>query len=96
LPAGHTPVLLDDIASSGHTMAAAIGQLREHGAAAPVCIVVHALFAGDALAVLERAGPARVVSCNTIVHATNAVDISKPLAQAAALLQLAQRNEEAR
>lgn len=87
-PAGlGTPVLLDDIASSGHTMAAAIDCLRQAGAAAPVCLVVHPLFAGDALDVIARAGPARIVSCNTLAHPSNAVDICPVLAEAIAAVR---------
>lgn len=96
LAPGCTPVLLDDIISSGRTMAAAIGKLREAGTAAPVCVVVHALFAGDALEVLRAAGPARIVSCNTIEHASNAIDVSLPLAQAAAALHQATLSQPGR
>jgi ribose-phosphate pyrophosphokinase len=83
---GYTPVLLDDIISSGHTMAQAIAQLRKAGAAPPVCIVVHALFADDAEAVVRQAGPARIVSCNTLPHVSNQIDISPLLAAEAARL----------
>jgi ribose-phosphate pyrophosphokinase len=94
LPAGRTPVLLDDIAASGHTLAAALQVLHDAGASAPVCIVVHPLFAGDAVAVLRRVGTARLVSSNTILHDSNAVDICGPLARAAALLALGAHQEE--
>lgn len=85
---GRTPVLLDDIASSGRTLAAAVRRLLEAGWPAPVCVVVHALFAGDALDVVRAAGAARVVSCNTISHASNGIDISPELAAAAAALAM--------
>lgn len=78
-----TPVLIDDMASSGRTMAAAVALLKEAGLAAPVCVVVHALFATDALATLLRAGPARVISCNTVAHASNGIDVAPQLALAA-------------
>jgi ribose-phosphate pyrophosphokinase len=86
LAAGRVPVLLDDIVSSGRTMAAAIARLRAAGTPAPLCVVVHALFAGDALAQLQAAGAGRIVSCNTIVHASNGIDVSPQLARAAAAL----------
>lgn len=79
---GCTPVLVDDIVSSGRTMATAVRELRARGLAAPVCIGVHPLFAGDALAVLEAAGAARIVSCNTLVHPSNAIDVTAALADA--------------
>ncbi|MDE2357806.1 MAG: ribose-phosphate diphosphokinase, partial [Betaproteobacteria bacterium] len=61
-----TPVLVDDIVSTAHTMIAAIVDLRRAGFAAPVCIGVHALFADHAYAELQAAGAARIVTCNTV------------------------------
>ncbi len=77
-----TPVLVDDIASTARTMIAAATHLRTAQLAPPVCIAVHPIFAGDAYDALQAVGVARVVSCNTIVHATNAIDMSAPLALA--------------
>lgn len=76
------PVLVDDIIASGRTMAMAIHALRDSGLAAPVCIGVHAIFAGDAQAFLQAAGPARIVTCDTIVHATNAIQLGPALGEA--------------
>jgi ribose-phosphate pyrophosphokinase len=76
-----TPVLVDDIISSGQTMATTVRMLRAAGFAAPVCVGVHAVFAGDALAALQAAGAGRVVSCNTLQHPTNAIDVSEALAE---------------
>jgi ribose-phosphate pyrophosphokinase len=80
---GRTVVLLDDIISTAHTMATAAVRLRDAGFAAPVCIGVHALFAGDALQALRGAGVSRVVTCNTVPHATNAIDVFGTIASAA-------------
>ncbi len=41
---GHTPVLLDDIVSTGQTLVAAAVALAKAGLPAPVCVAVHALF----------------------------------------------------
>lgn len=79
---GHTPVLVDDIISTAHTLAAAIRRLREMGFAGPVCVGVHAVFSGNAAALLHDAGAARVVSCNTLRHPSNAIDVSGALAEA--------------
>ena len=51
------------------------------GFAAPICVGVHPIFAGDALAALEAAGAARIVSCNTLPHRTNAIDVTAALAE---------------
>ncbi len=73
---GRTPVLVDDIISTARTMIETVHRLRELNVAAPVCIAVHAVFAGDAYDELMGAGAARVVTCNTIPHPTNEIDVS--------------------
>lgn len=82
--AGRTPVLLDDIISSARTLAEAVKALRARGLPAPFCIGVHAVFAGDAQACLDAAGAGRVLSCNTVPHASNAIDLAPWIAQALA------------
>lgn len=77
---GMTPVLVDDIVSTARTMIAATAHLHAAQLAAPVCIGVHALFADDAYAALQAAGVARIVSCNTVTHPSNAIDLSAALA----------------
>ena len=73
---GHNPVLVDDIIASGATMIEATRLLREAGWPAPVCLGVHAVFAGDSYASLQRAGAAKIVTCNTIAHPSNGIEIS--------------------
>jgi ribose-phosphate pyrophosphokinase len=75
-----TAVLVDDIISSGWTMAETIRHLKQVGGRSPVCVGVHAVFAGDAYAALIAAGAARVVTCDTIPHPTNAIRILPILA----------------
>ena len=78
----HTPVIVDDIISSGMTLVTLIRALREAGNARPVCCAVHGLFADDAYEQLIAAGAAKVVTTNAIPHKTNDIDISGPLANA--------------
>lgn len=80
--AGHTPVLVDDIISTARTMTATVGHLLRAGMAAPVCVGVHAIFADAAFEELLSAGASRVVTCNTIAHPTNAIDVTPLLAEA--------------
>lgn len=75
----HVPVLVDDIVSTGQTMIATIGHLKSLGTKPPVCIVVHPIFAGIATQTLIQAGADRVVSCNTILHDSNQLDLSQSL-----------------
>ena len=83
---GRTPVLVDDIISSAHTLAEAVRALRARGSAPPVCVGVHALFAGDGAALLQAAGAARVVTCNTLAHASNAIDVMGAVGEAVKVL----------
>jgi ribose-phosphate pyrophosphokinase len=73
---GHTPVLLDDIISTGKTMLETMYKLKAHGMKAPVCIGVHGIFARNAYAELKSAGAKEIVTCNTIDHVSNGIDIS--------------------
>jgi ribose-phosphate pyrophosphokinase len=77
-----TPVLVDDIISSGQTMVQAVRQCRAAGSAPPVCVGVHGIFAPDALQGLHQAGAGLVVTTNSIAHPTNAIDLSPLLAEA--------------
>jgi ribose-phosphate pyrophosphokinase len=76
----HTPVLVDDIVSTARTMIAAVGMLRRSDLAAPVCVGVHGLFADQAYAELQAAGAGRIVTCNTVPHVSNAIDLDAAIA----------------
>lgn len=78
----HTPVLIDDIVSTGQTMIETIRHLKVMGANPPVCIVVHPIFAGITTQTLIEIGAKQVVSCNTIPHNSNELDLSETLADA--------------
>lgn len=71
----HTPVLVDDIISTAHTMLQTISHLKKAGMKSPVCIGIHAVFAGHAYEKLVDSGAKKVITCNTIVHASNAIFI---------------------
>ncbi len=80
---GHTPVVIDDIVSTGKTMVEATRRLREAGSAAPVCVAIHAVFADNVHDELVSAGAAGIVTCDTIVHASNRICVADPIAEAA-------------
>jgi ribose-phosphate pyrophosphokinase len=80
--AGRTPVLVDDIVSTGHTLAQAVRALRRAGCAAPVCVGVHAVLDAAPARLLSRAGAARYVTCNTLEAATNDIDVTPLIATA--------------
>ncbi|WP_242918650.1 ribose-phosphate pyrophosphokinase [Pontibacter liquoris] len=80
----HTPVLVDDIISTGHTMMETVQHLKPLSAQKPICVGVHAVFAAGAYEALLQAGAARVVTSNTIPHISNAIPIDSLLAEAIA------------
>lgn len=81
---GRTPVIVDDIVSSGRTAIETVGHLRQLGLPPATCIAIHAVFAGEAYEQLLAAGAARVVSSDSIPHPTNAISLAGLLAQASA------------
>lgn len=68
---GRTPVVLDDIISTGRTMIETLRHLPR--SPVPVCVGIHAVMAEHAYADLISAGAAQVVTCDTIHHATNRI-----------------------
>lgn len=78
---GHQPVLVDDIASSGRTLAVAARQLVEQGLSRPECVVVHALFGGDAWAQLAPLC-VRITSTDAVPHPSNGIGLAPLVADA--------------
>ena len=78
---GRAVVLLDDVASSGHTLAGAARLLLGAGAASVDVAVTHALFAGDALQIILQAGVGEVWSTDCIAHPSNAVSMANSIAE---------------
>ena len=82
LLADHTPILVDDIVSSGETMAKTVALMRNRGMVRPVCAITHALFAPGAAERLRGAGAGVVVSTNSVPHDSNVMDLSPSIAEA--------------
>ena len=80
--AGRATVILDDMASTGHTLAAAARLLRAAGAASIDAAVTHALFTPAATAMLNAEGVGEIWSTDCIAHPSNAVSMAPLLAQA--------------
>lgn len=80
--AGREVVLIDDVASTGRTLAVTAAALRARGAAAVDVAVTHALFVDDALEQLARAGVRHVWSSDSVPHPSNAVSLVPLLAAA--------------
>ncbi len=75
------PILIDDIISSGMTLIETTKHLESLKMKKPICIGVHAIFSGDAYPHLMNAYVSKVVTCNTIQHPSNAIDISDEIIQ---------------
>jgi ribose-phosphate pyrophosphokinase len=80
--AGRSVVIIDDVASSGHTIVQAARALLGAGAASVDVAVTHALFVDDAVERIRAAGVRDIWSTDCIPHATNAVSVVPMIAEA--------------
>jgi ribose-phosphate pyrophosphokinase len=71
----HTPVLVDDIISSAATLIETVKHINTLKLNPAVCIGVHAIFAGNAYNDLLKAGVEKIITCNTIQHLSNVIDL---------------------
>lgn len=78
---GHQPVLVDDIASSGHTLIEAARKLPLQGLSRPVCAVVHGIFADNSYQRLQALAE-RIVSTDSVPHDSNAIELAPLIAAA--------------
>jgi ribose-phosphate pyrophosphokinase len=83
----HTPVLVDDIVSTARTMIETVGHLKRAGMRPPVCVAVHAVFAGGAYDDLRAAGAAAIATTDTIAHDSNRIEVAGLLAAGIRRLQ---------
>ncbi|MBA2654451.1 MAG: ribose-phosphate diphosphokinase [Gammaproteobacteria bacterium] len=81
----HTVVLIDDIISTGNTMIEAIKHLKKSEVKSVICIGIHALFAKNSYEALKQSG-CSIITCNTIDHNTNAIDLSSLIVHVLATL----------
>jgi len=73
--------IVDDIISTGGTMAKSIAELKKHGAKKIFVACTHGLFAGEAVKKLISAGCDEIISTDTIVSEFSKVKISPCILQ---------------
>lgn len=80
--AGQHVVIIDDVASTGRTLAAVARQAMEGGARRVDVAVTHALMIGDAADVLRRAGVGEMISTDTVPHPSSRIGTAALVAEA--------------
>ena len=83
---GRSPVLVDDIISSGRTMAVAARMLLQRGFAPPYVVGIHGIFGGEAYVELERAGVRAIVTTDAVPHSSSRIGIAPLVAAGVAPL----------
>ncbi len=73
-------IIVDDVISSGYTVAVAAQQAQKKGARAVHCLITHALFAEDAVENLKTAGVQHIWSSDSITHSSNVISLAPLLA----------------
>lgn len=81
---GSTCVLVDDIASSGATMAEAVRLLLAAGSQPPVCVAVHGILSPGAEDAIMASGAACLVTTNSVPNPCSRIDIAPILAEGTA------------
>jgi ribose-phosphate pyrophosphokinase len=79
---GRDVVLIDDVISSGVTLAAAARLVLAKGARSIEVVCCHALFDAKAARIIAEAGIRRVQSCDGVPHPSNARSLAPSLAEA--------------
>lgn len=78
---GKNVAILDDIISTGGTMAKAISELKKQGAKDVTAACTHGLFTGDAINKIISAGCNKIISTNTIQNKFSIVDVAPCIAK---------------
>ncbi|MCH9698040.1 MAG: ribose-phosphate diphosphokinase [Gammaproteobacteria bacterium] len=74
-------VIIDDVASTGHTLETTVQAVLTHSPASLSVLVTHALFVGNSLERLYNAGVDNIWSCDSITHSTNEIALDSVLKQ---------------
>lgn len=76
-----TPVLIDDIVSTGRTLIQTISHLKKLKLSDSICLCVHGIFSENSFQELSQSGVQTIVTTNTIAHSSNGIDVGKLIAE---------------
>jgi ribose-phosphate pyrophosphokinase len=79
---GKQAIIIDDMCSTGHTLAEAARQATKAGAKEVHAIVTHALMDENTLSMLKSANISSIASSDSLPHSTNSVSTATLLANA--------------
>ena len=74
-------MIVDDIISTGHTIAEAAKKIKLRRANSITAIGVHGLLVEEAVTKLKLAGVDKIVTTNCIKHNTNEIDVNNLLVE---------------
>jgi len=77
---GRDAIIVDDVITTGGTIAAATELLRKYGAGRIVSACVHAVLLGETLDKLAKVGVDEIIGTNTVPSKVSKVDATEPLA----------------
>ncbi len=78
---GRDVIIVDDIISTGRTIAEAAKKAKKMGARSVMAIGVHGILIEDALAKMHKAGVGKLVTTNCIEQPSNKIDVTPLLLQ---------------
>lgn len=78
---GRNVIIIDDVASTGHTIANTAKQLKLAGAGIVKCMVTHPLFAVEAEQVISNACVNHVWSTDSINHHSNVIHLDRLISE---------------
>lgn len=76
----YTPVIIDDIISTGHTMLETLKHIVDQGLPPAICIGVHGIYANHAYTKLRQNHVKDIITANTIQHESNGLDVTELIA----------------
>jgi ribose-phosphate pyrophosphokinase len=79
---GRSVIIVDDVISSGETIAIAAQQCLQSGARRVAVLTVHSLFAEGAIERLKQSGVGEIWSTDSITHSSNCIFLAEMLGDA--------------